>query len=324
MISEKEAISHDSLHQSSPYEGIEGSPVRASTSLEGDEDDQANYARYRRGEGMMADGTRGAEQNPMMQPQHDIGKITTEGENNEYIRIGHQKYLKDELYTAFGGTLQPGLTPPSEHRFANPAPLGLSGFAATTFVLSMMNAKAQGVTIPNAVVAPAMFYGGIVQVIAGVWEIALENTFGGTALCSYGGFWMSFAAIYIPWFGIAKAYEGKESELGNAVGFFLLAMTIFTLGIAVCTMKSTVMLFLLFILLDITFLLLAIAEFTGKFGVQRAGGVMGIIVSFLAWYNAFAGLATRQNSYLTGYPIPLPTNEYTVTTIVSRKHRHSN
>lgn len=135
---------------------------------------------------------------------------------------------------------------------------------------------------------------------------------------------MSFAAIYIPWFGVANAYEGKESELGNVVGFFLLAMAIFTLGITVCTMKSTLMFFLLFFLLAITFLLLAIAEFTGKFGVKRAGGIVGVIVAFLAWYNAFAGLATRQNSYLTGHPVPLPTNEYTLTTITRTNRRRSN
>ncbi|CAR30861.1 ZYRO0E04158p [Zygosaccharomyces rouxii] len=261
----------------------------------------------------------------MMQAQSDaVGRIATEGDNNEYIRFGHQKYLKSDLYEAFGGTLQPGLAPASEHRFANPAPLGLSAFAATTFMLSLINAKAQNVTIPNAIVGPAIFYGGIVQIIAGIWEIALENAFGGTALCSYGGFWMSYAAIYIPWFGITKAYEGEESELSNAVGFFLLAMTIFTLGITICTMKSTLMFFLLFFLLDITFLLLAISEFTGKFGVKRAGGILGVIVALLAWYNAFAGLATRQNSYLTGHPVPLPTNEYTLTNITGRNRRRVN
>lgn len=198
-----------------------------------------------------------------------------------------------------------------------PAPLGLSAFAATTFTLSLISTKAQGVTISNAIVGPAFFYGGIVRTVAGIWEIALENTFGGTALCSYEGFWMSFAAIYIPWFGVTNAYEGKETELGNVMGVFLLAMTIFTLGIAVCAMRSTLMFvfFLLFFLLGITFLLLAISEFTGKFGVKRSAGVLRIIVSLLAWYNASAGLATRQNSYLIGHPVPLPTNEYTLATI---------
>lgn len=236
----------------------------------------------------------------------ELQKVQTGGDNHEFIFIGRQKFLKDDLYSAFGGTLNPGLAPPSTHRFANPAPLGLSAFALTTFVLSMFNARAMGVSVPNVVVGLAAFYGGLVQLVAGIWEIALENTFGGTALSSYGGFWMSFAAIHIPWFGIGAAYEETPSQLANAVGFYLLGWTIFSAGLTLCTMKSTFAFFSLFFLLTITFLLLTIGEFSGKVGVTRAGGVVGVIVSFIAWYNAYAGVATRENSYLTVRPLPLP------------------
>ncbi|CCE62059.1 hypothetical protein TPHA_0B03870 [Tetrapisispora phaffii CBS 4417] len=240
----------------------------------------------------------------------DLGKIYTSGENNEYVYIGRTKFLKADLYDAFGGTLQPGLAPPSSHKFANPAPLGLSAFALTTFVLSMFNARAQGITTPNVVVGLAMFYGGLVQLIAGIWEIALENTFGGTALCSYGGFWLSFGAIHIPWFGILSAYEGKEAQLQDALGFYLLGWAIFTFGLTICTMKSTVMFFALFFLLAVTFLLLSIGEFAASVGSTRAGGVLGVIVAFIAWYNAYAGVATRQNSYVLARPFALPTNDH--------------
>ncbi|CDO94721.1 unnamed protein product [Kluyveromyces dobzhanskii CBS 2104] len=236
----------------------------------------------------------------------EIQKVQTGGDNHEFIFIGRQKFLKDELYSAFGGTLNPGLAPPATHKFANPAPLGLSAFALTTFVLSMYNAKAMGVTIPNVVVSLAVFYGGLVQMIAGIWEIALENTFGGTALTSYGGFWMSFAAIHIPWFGIGAAYEDHPDQLANAIGFYLLGWTIFTTGLTVCTMKSTLAFFGLFFILTITFLLLTIGEFSGNKSVNRAAGVLGVITSLIAWYNAFAGVATRENSYLTIRPIPMP------------------
>lgn len=241
-----------------------------------------------------------------------IGKIYTCGDNDEYVNIGRQKFLKTDLYEAFGGTLNPGLAPPSTHKFANPAPLGLAAFALTTFVLSMFNARAQGINTPNVVVGLAIFYGGLVQLIAGIWEIALENTFGGTALCSFGGFWLSFGAIHIPWFGILEAYAGTPDELADALGFYLLGWCIFTLGLTICTMKSTVMFFSLFFLLTITFLLLSIGEFTGKVGVTRAGGVLGVIVAFIAWYNAYAGLSNRQNSYLIIRPWQLPTSERTL------------
>ncbi|CCF59710.1 hypothetical protein KAFR_0H03000 [Kazachstania africana CBS 2517] len=236
------------------------------------------------------------------------GRIYTSGTNNEYIYIGRQKFLADDLRRAFGGTLEPGLAPEPRHKFANPVPLGLSAFALTTFVLSLCNAGAQGIDIPNVVVGLAMFYGGLVQLIAGIWEIALENTFGGTALCSYGGFWLSFGAIYIPWFGILDAYKEKESDLGNALGIYLLGWTIFTFGLCLCTLKATLMFFALFFLTAITFLLLAIANFTGNHHVQVAGGVVGTLDAFTAWYNAWSGIATRQNSYIIAHPIQLPTN----------------
>jgi len=74
---------------------------------------------------------------------------------------------------------------------ANPAPMGLAGFALTTFVLSMHNAGAGvDVTAPNGVVLGlALFYGGIVQFAAGMWEMRTGNTFGAVAFASYGGFW---------------------------------------------------------------------------------------------------------------------------------------
>lgn len=116
---------------------------------------------------------------------------------------------------------------------------------------------------------------------------------------------MSWAAIQIDWFGIKKAYD-DPIMLANAVGFFLLGWTIFTFMLVLCTVKSTVAFFSLFFFLDITFLLLTIGEFTRKTGVSRAGGVFGVITSFIAWYNAFAGLATKENSYVVAIPLPLP------------------
>ena len=66
---------------------------------------------------------------------------------------------------------------PIYHRkFANPAPLGLFGFAATTFVLSLYNVAARGVAVPNAVLGLAIGYGGMAQFVAGVWEFAAGNT----------------------------------------------------------------------------------------------------------------------------------------------------
>ena len=82
----------------------------------------------------------------------------------------------DYRLPAFGGAFQPGLYKPPVFKFANPVPLGLAGFALTTFVLSMINLGTCGITGPNLVIAPALAYGGLVQLLAGMWDIALGNS----------------------------------------------------------------------------------------------------------------------------------------------------
>ncbi|KAI1202847.1 gpr fun34 family protein [Nemania serpens] len=204
---------------------------------------------------------------------------------------------------AFGGEFQPGLYRPTEHRkFANPAPLGLSAFALTTFVLSLVNLQTRGITEPNIALSVAYGYGGLVQLLAGMWEMAVGNTFGATALSSYGGFWISYAIILTPGFAVLANYE--ESDVASVLGFFLAGWFIFTFILLLLTLRSTVMFFLLFFTLDLAFLFLATAEFAGSngnatasVGLQKAGGVFGLFAAFLAWYNAFAGIADTGNSF---------------------------
>lgn len=208
---------------------------------------------------------------------------------------------------AFGGEFQPGLYKPIPHRkFANPAPLGLSAFALTTFVLSLINIKVRGVAAPNFIVCLAFGYGGFVQLLAGMWEMAVGNTFGATALSSYGGFWISFAIILTPGgFAIGEAYEDKD-DFNHAIGFYLAGWFIFTTLLLICTLRSTVAFFLLFFTLDLAFLFLAIGhlqleEVNGanapQAGCITAGGVFGLLAAFLAWYNALAGIADTSNSF---------------------------
>lgn len=127
--------------------------------------------------------------------------------------------------------------------------------------------------------------------------MAVGNTFGATALSSYGGFWISYALILTPGLGVVDAYT-SATQVPSVLGFFLMGWFIFTFILLVCTLRSTVMFFLLFFTLDLAFLFLACAEFadnngaaTTANGLQKAGGVFGILAAFLAWYNAFAGIA---------------------------------
>lgn len=250
----------------------------------------------------------GHQEQQTQNPNKDVygphwGEVRSDG---DYIYFGNERYLRSDLAQAFGGMMNPGLAPPQKPEYANPAPLGLSGFALTTFVLSLINCGARGVHIPNILVGLAYFYGGAAQLLAGFFELILGNTFGGVALCSYGGFWMSWASIQVPAFGIVAAYEGHDQELAFAVGLFLLAWAIFTFFMMIMTLKSTLAFFSIFFFLTLTFLLLGIGEIAGRVGVTKAGGVFGLLSAFAAWYNAYAGIANPQNSYLVVKALPLP------------------
>ncbi|KAG0553965.1 hypothetical protein KC19_12G052500 [Ceratodon purpureus] len=196
--------------------------------------------------------------------------------------------------------------PPSPHfhHVANPAPLGLMGFALTTFVLSCYNAGIFGISVtspPNVVTGLALFYGGLAQLLAGMWEFKTGNTFGATAFASYGAFWLSYAAILIPWFGVHDGYLGHEQDVAPAIAIFLLGWTIFTFMMWFGTLKTNLALSALFAFLTVTFLLLTIAEYKGTQGhrIKRAGGFFGIFTAIIAWYLGLAGILTHDNCYFT-------------------------
>jgi succinate-acetate transporter protein len=186
---------------------------------------------------------------------------------------------------------------------ANPAPLGLSAFALTTFVLSCINA---GVIVPgigmgtNIVVGLALFYGGIVQLLAGMWEFKAGNTFGATAFSSYGGFWLAFGVIFIPGSGILASFtNAAASALHPAIGLFLLGWTIFTFMMFLATLKSNMALIALFALLFLTFLALAVAELGAGSTFTQIGGYLGILTALVAWYTALAGVLSSAKSAFT-------------------------
>jgi uncharacterized protein len=174
---------------------------------------------------------------------------------------------------------------------ANPAPLGLSAFALTTFVLSAANAGL--IAAPNIVLGLALFYGGLVQLIAGVQEFRTGNTFGATAFCSYGGFWLAVGVIFTPAFGVLAAY--KAAAVGTALGFFLLGWTIFTLLMFFGTFRLNNALIVVFGLLFVTFLLLALGALTGSSGLSVLGGWLGIVTALAAWYTALAQIKSPFN-----------------------------
>jgi succinate-acetate transporter protein len=165
---------------------------------------------------------------------------------------------------------------------ANPAPLGLAAFAMTTFVLSMFNANLVDEKGAPVVLGLALAYGGIVQLLAGLWEFRTGNTFGAVAFCSFGGFWISFWALQVFY---AKSIGGN---VGHAVGLYLWAWAIFTAYMTIAALRVNGAVLLVFVLLTATFVLLAIGAVGAHKTVTHWGGYVGLATAAAAWYASFA------------------------------------
>lgn len=163
---------------------------------------------------------------------------------------------------------------------ADPGPLGLAGFAGTTLVLSFVNAGIVGAGVVNGVLALAIFFGGLCQLIAGLMEYRRGNTFGVTAFCTYGAFWLAFA--FYEWF------FAKPTDPPATLGLFLLVFAIVTAFLTISTLRLNGALVVVFVLLTLTFLLLSIGAFSSSTGISKVGGVVGIVTAVAAFYTSAA------------------------------------
>lgn len=174
---------------------------------------------------------------------------------------------------------------------ADPGALGLGAFALTTFLLSLHNAMGPK-TIPLlAFFGYAIFYGGLAQFMAGMFEFRNRNVFGATAFCTYGGFWMGLAAF------IVLVLTGKVSggDVAQSLGWILLAFAIFnTYMLLISARTQNLAVFLVFLTLELTEILLFWGNFNGDAagkGLVSIGGWMGIITALVAWYTSAAVVA---------------------------------
>lgn len=176
---------------------------------------------------------------------------------------------------------------------ADPAPLGLAGFALTTFLLSGHNAS----FIPDLIwVGPAIFYGGLAQFAAGMWEFRNRNVFGATAFSTYGGFWMGLGLFIILGSSNAKFLAGYAGgDLTNALAWFLFAFAVFNTYMLIAALRVNTAVFMVFLTLEITEILLVIGFFRISHDptatwVLHAGGWAGIVTAGVAWYTSAAGV----------------------------------
>jgi uncharacterized protein len=178
---------------------------------------------------------------------------------------------------------------------ADPAPLGLAGFALTTFLLSGHNAS----FIPDVVwIGPALFYGGLAQLLAGMWEFRNRNVFGATAFSTYGGFWLGLGIFVVL---ISTTALGKGiTDVDSGLAWFLLAFAIFNTYMLLWSMRVSGAVFLVFLTLEVTEILLVIGFFNIAHGGSQywlhAGGWAGIVTAAAAWYASAAGVVNGMSA----------------------------
>jgi succinate-acetate transporter protein len=174
---------------------------------------------------------------------------------------------------------------PTPSVVADPAPLGLAAFALTTFVLSAHNA---GWAPDVAWIGLALFYGGLAQLLAGMWEFRNRNVFGATAFASYGGFWLGLGS-FVVLAGLTKLGEGLNVD--DALGWFVLGFAIFNSYMLLASALVNKAVFGVFLTLEITEILLVIGFMQADADIVKWGGYLGVVTAAVAWYTSFAGVA---------------------------------
>lgn len=186
-----------------------------------------------------------------------------------------------------GESARQAIRQPAE-AIADPAPLGLAAFALTTFVLSFFNADLVNKGGEPVVLGLALAYGGLAQLLAGMWEFKNNNTFGATAFSSFGAFWIS---LFV--FDEFLADSVPAANLGDAVGLYLIGWGIFTAYMFIASLRVSAAVALVFALLAPTFIILGIGNSAGNDTIIHIGGWVGIATAIAAWYASFASVTNK-------------------------------
>jgi uncharacterized protein len=187
--------------------------------------------------------------------------------------------------------------PPSG--IADPAPLGLAAFALTTFLLSAINAGWAKSSTGFDWWGYAIAYGGLCQLLAGMWEFRNRNVFGATAFSTYGGFWIGVGLWLHFIAGPVAATAGVAVD--RDLGWILLAFAIFNTYMLIVSTQVNMAVFLVFLTLELTEIFLFIGNLTTtkaalppfavyNTGLIQAGGYIGVLTALVAWYTSMAGV----------------------------------
>ena len=213
-------------------------------------------------------------------------------------------------------TVQPTVAPAPVSGIADPAPLGLAAFALTTFLLSTKNAGWTTHATGSAWLGYAFAYGGLAQLLAGMWEFRNRNVFGATAFSTYGGFWLGLG-LWVLLVANPAVAAVKPSTLATTVtalnhdlGWILLVFAIFNTYMLILSTQVNVAVFAVFLTLELTEIVLCVGNFNAgaallPTGTIKVGGYIGLITALVAWYTS-AALASRGMAGRLKFPVGSP------------------
>jgi uncharacterized protein len=180
---------------------------------------------------------------------------------------------------------------------ADPAPLGLAAFALTTFLLSAINAGWAKTSTGGDWWGYAIAYGGLAQLLAGMWEFRNKNVFGATAFSTYSGFWIG-VGLWLHF--IAPTGAAHPVSLNRDLGWILLVFAIFNTYMLIISTQLNTAVFLVFLTLELTEIFLFIGNFTTSAPALPPdptnsswiviGGYLGMVTALVAWYTSAAGV----------------------------------
>jgi succinate-acetate transporter protein len=188
---------------------------------------------------------------------------------------------------------------------ADPAPLGLAAFALTTFLLSAANAGWMKSATGDAWLGYAFAYGGLGQLLAGMWEFRNRNVFGATAFSTYGGFWIGLGL----WALLVAPHATSPTAANHDIAWILLAFAIFNTYMLIWSSQVNTAVFAVFLTLELTEVILFIGNFSNSTGTVKLGGYVGIVTAICAWYTSSAGVANGMGGRLSlpvGRPLLAP------------------
>ncbi|KAL6709746.1 hypothetical protein ACN47E_001175 [Coniothyrium glycines] len=175
---------------------------------------------------------------------------------------------------------------------ATALPIGVFSTTLTTLSLSLMEWR--GVTTNNVFVANFFFTAAVGMVVTAQWELSVGNGFGYTVFSAFGLFYAGYGAILTPAFGIIEAYGDDVTQLNNALGFFMILWTVFTLTFLIASLPTNLVYIIIFFTVEIGFLLISASYFaiadgnaTASVALKKGGGAFCFLAGLTGWYLTF-------------------------------------